>query len=205
MAQHDGSSDACQAFHIWRKSTEAQLPGLGGPACETIRKFIPRSNLEKYFERGHQLKNLLDAVLDSDKRTAVDVAYVRHHYLQTFATLLCIGRGHLIYHFQQHRSLRDQKLPYRTRPDRFPFTTPDMFEAFRSEQWQFCASKLEYAMTDRFNEEDILPIILKEKIGEGGSAIINKIVLEDSYNSLRPPGGAKRVRFAFVRNNLATH
>lgn len=207
MPQHDDTSDACQLFHTWRKSTEAQLPGLGGPACETIRKFIPRLNLENYFDRGHQLKKLLHTVLNSEQRTAVDVGYVRRSYLQTFATLLCIGRGDLIYYFQQHQSLRDEKMPYRTStpPDSFPFTTPDIFEPFKSEQWQFCTSKLEYAMTTRFHEEDILPIIRKDRIGEGGSAIIYKIVLDKYYNSLLPSDGARRVRFTFVRNNLETH
>lgn len=43
-------------------------------------------------------------------------------------------------------------------------------------------------MNDRFKEEDILPITRKEKIGEGGSAIIYKIVVDENYNSLRPRG-----------------
>lgn len=184
-AQH---TDALQAFHTWRKSSEALLPGIGGPGIETERKFVPRSNLEKYFERPRRLENLLDALLNSDERPAVDANYVREHYLQSFATLLCIGEGRFIHHFQQYKSLRDEKMPYRNRPDDFPFITPDKFEEFKKEQWQFCAPKLEYRMSDRFKEEDILPITRKEKIGEGGSAIIYKIVVEEGYNLLRPPG-----------------
>lgn len=184
-AQHN---DALQAFHTWRRSPEAQLPGIGGTNFDTTCPFVPRSNLKKYFEKPRQLENLLDAVLESHERPAVEATYVREHYLQSFATLLCIGEGRLIHHFQQYNGLRDQKLPYRTRPDDFPFTTPHKFEDFKKEQWQFCASKLEYGMNDRFKEEDILPIIRKEEIGGGGSAVIYKIVVDENYNSLRPHG-----------------
>ena len=195
-------NDAVQAFHIWRRSSEAQLLGTGGPDFDTTCPFVPRSNLEKYFERPRQLENLLDAVLDSHERPAVEAAYVRDHYLQSFAILMCIGEGRMIYLFQQHNSLRDQKLPYRTRPDDFPFTIPHKFEEFKNAQWQFCAPKLEYSMNDRFKEEDILPITRKEKIGEGGSAIIYKIVVDENYDSLRPRGFVIPVRSAPSRDSL---
>ena len=196
-AQYD---DTVQAFHTWRRSPEAQLSGVGGPDLETVCPFIPRSNLEEYFQRHRQLENLLTAVRGS--HAAVDPNYVRDHYLQSFATLLCIGQGHLIYHFQQYNSLRDQKLPHRARPDDFPFTTPDIFEEFKNAQWQFCASKLEYGMNDRFKEEDILPIIRKEEIGQGGSAIIYKIVVDASYNFLRPRSPVIPVPSAPLRHNI---
>lgn len=199
-AQH---KDTLQAFHKWRRSSEAQLPGIGGSGFETVCKFVPRSKLEEYFGKPYQLENLLDAVLDGNDRSAVDPNYIRSHYLQSFAILLCIGEGRMIQHFQQQSSLRDQKLPHRTKPDDFPFTSPDKFEEFKHEQWQFCASSLEYGMSHRFKEEDILPIIRKEKIGEGGSAIIYKIVVDESYNSLRPRGHVIPVRLALLHDKLA--
>ena len=198
-AQHH---DTLQAFHKWRRSSEALLPGIGGPDMETVCNFICRSNLETYFHKPHRTGSLLDAVLDSHERHAVDPNYVLEHYLQSFATLLCIDEGRMIHHFQQYNSLRDQKLPYHTRPDDFPITTPDKFEDFKKAQWQFCALKLEYGMSARFKKEDILPITHKEKIGEGGSAIIYKIVVDESYNSLRPRGHVVPVRSAPLRNDL---
>ena len=111
----------------------------------------------------------------------------------------------MIQHFQQYETLRDQKLPHRTRPDDFPFTKPHKFEEFKNEQWQFCASNLEYGMSSRFKEEDILPITRKEKIGEGGSAIIYKIVVEETYNSLQPRGHTVPVRLSPRRLNPAIH
>lgn len=200
-AQHD---DTVQAFHKWRCSSEAQLPGTGGPNLDTECSFIPRSKLEEFFKKHHQIENLLDAVLNSRDRPAVDPSYVQEHYLQSFATLLCIGEGNMIHYFQQYSSLRDQKLPYRTRPDEFPVTTPDKFEDFKNAQWQFCAPKLEYGMSNRFKEEDILPIIRKEQIGEGGSAIIYKIVVDESYNWLRPRGHIIPVRSTPQHKRLMT-
>ncbi len=196
-AQHD---DTVQAFHTWRRSSETQLPGVGGPDLKTVCPFIPRSKLEEYFQRYRQLENLLIAVRGS--HAAVDPDYVRDHYLQSFATLLCIGQGHLIYHFQHYNSLRDQNLPHHTRPDDFPFTERDIFEEFKNAQWQFCASKLEYSMNARFKEEEILPIISKVEIGQGGSAIIYKIVVDASYNFLRPRSPVIPVRSVPLRHNI---
>ena len=197
-------ADALQAFHTWRHSSEAQLLGIGGPDLEPTCPFIPRTNLENYFKPPHQLEGLLDAVLNSPQRPAVDANYVRDHYLQSFATLLCIGQGALIYRFQQYHSLRDEKLPHRTRPDGFPITVPDIFEEFKDAQWQFCVPTLEYNMNDRYKEEDILPIITKEKIGEGGSAIVYKVVVDDSYNRLRPRDHGIPVRSSPSSTYLAT-
>ena len=199
-AQH---KEAVLAFHTWRHSPEAQLPGAGGPDLETTSSFVPRLNLQKYFEEPRHLENLLDAVLENHERSAVDANYVREHYLQSFAILVCIGAGGLIHHFQQYETLRDQKLPHRTLPDGFPITTPHKFEDFKNAQWQFCPKILEYNMNSRFKEEDILPIIRKEKIGEGGSAIIYRIVVEESYNSLRPRGDIVPVRLAPRRVKFA--
>lgn len=200
-AQHN---EALQAFHTWKRSTEAQSPGIGGPQSETECPFIPRSNLEEYFGRPGRIEDLLDAVLDSNERPAVDPDYVREHHLQSFAILLCIGEGRMIHYFTQYNSLQDQKLPHHTKPDDFPTTTPDIFDDFKPTQWQFCASKLEYGMNGRFKEDEILPITLKEQIGEGGSAIIYKIVIEETYNSVRPNGHVIPVRSASLSGKLET-
>ena len=200
-AQH---KEAVLAFHTWRHSPEAQLPGTCGPDLETTSSFVPRRLLQKYFEEPRHLENLLDAVLEHHERPGVDANYVRECYLQSFAILVCIGAGGLIHHFLQYETLRDQKLPHRTLPYDFPTTTPHRFEDFKNAQWQFCPKILEYKMIGaRFKEEDILPIIRKEKIGERGSAVIYRIVVEESYNSLRPRGDIVPVRLAPRRVKLA--
>ncbi|KAL8747821.1 MAG: hypothetical protein Q9184_007549 [Pyrenodesmia sp. 2 TL-2023] len=176
-AQH---SDAVQAFHRWRRSAEAQTPGLGGGNLDTI-SFIPESKLKAYLTSHHYVETLLDAILDARERPAVAADYIRQYYLRTFATLLCIDEGHWIYNFQQYRSLRDQKMPYDTRPADFPYTgSSNLFESFQTAQWQFCAMPLQYDMKDRFKRQEILPITSKTEIGSGGSATIFKIVVDES-------------------------
>lgn len=184
------TDETVQAFHQWRRSSDAHLSGFGGPTFETRKSFIPRSHLEEYFNRPCRLENLLDVVLDASKRPEIAPNLVRLHYSRCFATLLCIGEGSMISHFYQHESLRDEKLPFRARPDEFPTTSPDKFKEFQDAQWQFCALNLEYGMNGRFKPDDIVPIIHKEKIGEGGSAIVYKIVVDQDYHSLRPPSHA---------------
>lgn len=189
-AHHCHNEDALQHFHEWRRSPAAQLQGTGGPAFETNLSFIPRSHLETYFEKP-RLERLLDAVLG---RPSVEANHVRQHYLQTLATLLCIGEERMIEQFQKHKSLRDQMLPHRLQPHDFPFMASYKFEEFKKAQWQFCVSKLEYGMNEHFKEDDILPIILKEPLGEGGSANIYKIVVDGYYNSLHPHRPTTMVR-----------
>ncbi|KAL8649187.1 MAG: hypothetical protein Q9210_004551 [Variospora velana] len=182
-AQH---SDALQAFHRWRLSAEAQTPGLGGGNLDTT-SFIPRSKLEAYLTSHHCVETLLDAVLDGRERPAVAADYIRQYYLRTFAILLCIDEAHWIYNFQQYRSLRDEKMPYDTRPADFPHTiNSNLFERFQAAQWQFCATPFQYDMKDRFKRQEILPITSKTEIGRGGSATIFQIVVDESYNFLRP-------------------
>lgn len=200
-AQH---ADAIQKFDKWRHSAEVPTPGLGGPDLNPV-SFIPRQKLYEHLKDYRYLDNLLDAVLQTDNdRAAVSADYVREHYLRTFATLLCIHKGHWIYHFQQFRSLRDEKLPYHTQPDDFP-DDDHMFKNFKNAQWQFCAMTLQYDMKDRFREQEVLPIIHKGQIGEGGSATVHKIVVDDSHNLLRPPAQSFTVKLIPVHYKFAAH
>ncbi|KAL8919647.1 MAG: hypothetical protein Q9208_006679 [Pyrenodesmia sp. 3 TL-2023] len=178
-AQH---SDALQAFHRWRLSAEAQTPGLWGGNLDTT-SFIPQSKLEAYLTSHHCVETLLDVVLDGKERPAVAADYIRRYYLRTFAILLCIDEAHWIYNFQQYRSLRDEKMPYDTRPADFPYTgNSNLFERFQAAQWQFCAMPFQYDMKDRFKRQEILPITSKREIGRGGSATIFQIVSSQQPN-----------------------
>ena len=190
--------DAVQAFCRWMDSPEAKSPGIGGPSSETECSYIPQYNLESYFKEPRRVENLLDEVLDGKPRQAVDANYIRSHCARSFAILLSIGQGSLICLFHQYDSLRDQKLPHHSRPANFPVTKPDVFEDFKSAQWQFCAPRLEVCMSETFKEEIILPIIRRETIGKGGSAIVSRIVVDESYNLLRPKGSSPPVRVVFA-------
>ncbi|KAL8896162.1 MAG: hypothetical protein Q9207_007843 [Kuettlingeria erythrocarpa] len=180
-AQH---SDALQAFHRWRRSPEAQTPGLGGSDLDATA-FISQSKLEAYL--APRVENLLVAVLKPEDRPAVTADYIRRYYLRTFATLLCINEGHWIYSFQQYRSLRDGKMPHMAESEDFPYTEDsELFKKFNAAQWQFCPKYLQYDMKDRFRPQEILPITGKTEIGRGGSATIFQITVDEAYNFLRP-------------------
>ncbi|KAL8751864.1 MAG: hypothetical protein Q9199_006136 [Rusavskia elegans] len=197
-AQH---SDALQAFHRWRLSPEVQTPGLGGDDLDST-SFIPQSKLEAYLTPHHRVENLLVAVLNTEERPKVPAEYIRKYYLRTFATLLCINEGHWIYNFQQHRPLRDDKLPYDTEPVDFPYTVnSDLFKKFKAAQWQFCAMALQYDMKDRFKPEVILPITSKTEIGRGGSATIFQIVVDEAENEAER--NHKIERDAYINLRLA--
>ena len=185
VESHTYYNEHVHAFHEWRQSSEACSPGIRGPNFGAECTFIPRSKLEDYFATP-RLERLLDTIFDNGQGPRVNANYIRDHYLRSFAILLCIGEESKIHHFQQYDSLNDEKLPHNSRPEDYPHATPDKFEEFRKEQWQFCASKLKYNMGVHFKEEHILPIIHKKQIGTGGSSIVYKIVVDEEYNQLRP-------------------
>lgn len=168
-------------FHKWRSNVS--LPGIRGPRNDQPCNFIPVSELRTYLDRT-KLEHLLDAVLENGVRHQVDTDHVLEHYLRPFAILLCLDKGYLIHHFYKYMSLRDGQLPIRVRPDDFPHVSDSFFDDFKREQWQFCATELHLNMNVHLREEDILPFVRKEKLGHGGSAIVYKITIEPSYNSL---------------------
>lgn len=128
---------------------------------------------------------LLKELFANPDQSAPDAADVLKSYLRPFAILLCIGSGHMISYFVEHPSLQDRCLPFSVEPQDFPVSTSrNLFRAFYEEQWKFCALRLEYNRGYRLPDEYILPIISKEQIGDGGSANLYKIVVDESYNSL---------------------
>ena len=179
--------DEIQAFHRWISSSKTRRPGVGGPSHHTQCDFIPPSAVKKYLVAGRRVEDLLTALFGREASRGIDADRVREHYLRPLAILLVIGQGPMIKHFVQYLSLQDHRLPYRTPPQDFPFSSdPEFFQRFHSQQWQFCAADLEYNMNLHLHKEEILPIIYKEEIGHGGNGIIYKIVVDEEYNKLVP-------------------
>ncbi|KAL9039625.1 MAG: hypothetical protein Q9214_004801 [Letrouitia sp. 1 TL-2023] len=178
--------DKIQAFRRWISSTRRQ--GIGGSSHATQCEFIPASAVKEYLEADDRVERLLESLFDSETVKELDAEVIREHYLRPLAILLLIGEGRMIKHFIKYQSLEDHRLPYRTCPDDFPFSSdPNLFERFYNQQWQFCATYLDYNMNLHLHKEDILPITLKEKIGSGGNAVIFKVIVEKEYNKLVPP------------------
>ena len=160
-----------QGFLKWCNSPDTFRIGCRGVENEEERKYIPLGKLRERLTR-RRVEDLLEALFDNGERLAPDVDVIISHYLQPFAILLCIGEGHMIYQFVQHKSLRDDRLPLSQKPAEFPSSTRrDIWAAFRQRQWAFCALTLEYSMGLHIRPDEILPINHKEEIAVGGSSV----------------------------------
>lgn len=179
--------DEIQAFHRWISASTTRRSGVGGSSHATQCDFIPPSAVREYLAAGRRVEDLLTSLFGREASRGIDADGVREHYLRPLAILLAIGQGPMIKHFVQYRSLQDHRLPYRTPPQDFPFSSdPEFFQRFHNQQWQFCAADLEYNMNLHLHQEEILPITYKEEIGHGGNGIIYKIVVDEEYNKLVP-------------------
>ena len=180
----------------WKDSLDTWRQGSGGVDNELDRRFIPRSILEAKFKAPQKVEGLLHALFGKSDDPLPDADYIRSRYLRPFVILLFLGQGEMIYHFVEHDSLQDPHLPFRALPQGFPSsTTGKLWEAFEREQWAFCAMGLEYNMSYHLSTDDILPIVHKERLGEGGSAVTHRIIVHPDYDSLDPPGSRTSVWF----------
>ena len=174
----------------------ARQLGIRGAGLLIDQPFIPDPEIEAYFEDVRPIKKLL-AALFSDGSPRVDPETIRKKYAKVFLILLLTGNGRFIRHFVRNDSLCDRHLPFTSQPANFPESTADagFFTSFYHQQWEFCAPIFEYGMDTQFDETDlILPIIHKEKLGRGGSAIVHKIQLHPAYNKLGRGGPSREVR-----------
>ena len=182
----------------WKRSPNTCCHGSGGVDNELDRPFIPKSTLETKFKEPGKVEGLLHALFGQSDEPLPDAGYIRNRYLRPFVILLCVGQGHMIYQFVEHESLQDHHLPFRAVPEGFPSSTScDLWEVFEKEQWSFCATPLEYNMSYHLGKDQILPIVHKKRLGEGGSAVTHRITVHPDYDSLDPPGNPSSVRFPF--------
>ncbi|KAL8693616.1 MAG: hypothetical protein Q9218_001574 [Villophora microphyllina] len=175
-----------QEFLEWRNHPDILREGCCGPDNEVDTRYIPESALEAWMTI-ERITRLLQALFHGSSESAPNPTYVKRNYLRPFAILLCTGFGRMIRHFVEHPNLRDQFLPFSAEPPSFPkSTSPNFFSSFNEQQWHFCPVKLEYDMSHDLGKKYILPIVRKERIGSGGSAILYKIMVDGDYNGLIP-------------------
>lgn len=175
----------------------ARQLGIGNAGLEIDRPFIPDPEIEALFEDIRATKKLL-AALFPNGNPQVDPETIRKKYTKVFLILLLTGNGRFIAWFVRHDSLCDRYLPFRSRPAGFPNSTTngDFFPSFCREQWAFCARIFQFGIHQHFDAKDlILPIISKEKLGGGGSAIVHKINLHPAYNKLGRESLPRDVRY----------
>lgn len=167
-------------------------PGIGGNGLEIGRSFMPDPDIEAYFKTVRPIQKLL-AALFPFVAPQMDPETIRKKYIKVFLILLFTSNGRFIASFLRHDNLSDQYLPFKSRPNHFPPSTadPDFFTSFYRRQWEFCARTFEYAIHQQLDEDLILPIIYKKKLGGGGSAVVHQIKLHPAYDKLSRQGHAR--------------
>ena len=174
-----------QAFHQFLQRSLIQT---GNPVTSK-KEFVPFEQIEEYFIEEDHLVDVLSAVFPGEEPIPVDGSIVQDSYLKTFCILLSIGAARYIRHFSEHNGLSDLRLPYHhtSKPPDFPISPsrPKLWDDFCEKQWVFCAAEMKYKINDSLEPNRILPIVERKVLGEGGSAVISKIVLHKSFNKLR--------------------
>jgi hypothetical protein len=150
-------------------------------------EFVPFEQIEEHFSEEGRLIDILSAIFPDEEPIPVDETVVQTHYLKTLCILLSIGAARYIRLFVEHNGLSDVRLPHTSKPDNFPISAarPNLWEKFYEKQWVFCAAEINFKINDSLERDRILPIVKRKVLGEGGSAVVSKIVLHTSFNKLR--------------------
>jgi len=153
---------------------------------------MPLNAVKDYLEadRNARLHQILVALFEPEE-PQVYADEILQNFIAIFCILLEIGGGKYIGSFTSTWDLCDQRLPFDPlrAPSPFPIVPEDnrFFERFCEKQWRFCVPNFQFPMIRiHFEEKRILPIIQKDLIAGGGSAMLYRIRLHGSYNKLDP-------------------
>ncbi|KAG8532869.1 uncharacterized protein KY384_002747 [Bacidia gigantensis] len=199
--QHD-DDEAIQDFLDWVQDPENRYSGHRDILDDVNCSYISFKRLKEYLSQRHRTRDLLRGVYydrDEGDLPRVDASTCKH--LRIFSILLCTRGARHIDHFLRHEGLCDQNLPFLIKPPYWPKSTDDtLFKAFQEQQWLFCPQYLEQLGDGReFNDKRVLPFKKHGKMWEGGSAIVQKIEVEDEYNKL---GGQRSSATEHERSNI---
>jgi hypothetical protein len=190
--QPDWNPDISE-FIRWVK--DKSVTGTLGPVPAVNHPFMPLPRLETYLKDGNKTRILLQALFPNGD-SPVEPEEVWRNCIKVFSILLLIGKGSFIQHFVQHDQLWDSKLPFLSSPHHFPPATGNdqFFVAFFKQQWHFCPYLFRHnEIHAHLEKECILPIVHKEQLGYGGSALTYKIKLHPAYDDLTGPTDIRRV------------
>lgn len=178
---HSGIQD----FHQWM--TDSVVEGVQGAGKAS---FLPISALIARFETRY-LGKLKKWVYGSSSSNFHVKSIRDQGYCKVFCILLEIGKGEYIDYFLQHPSLCDSKLPFapESLPPKFPVQAddPNFFAKFCDKQWLLCAPEFRNTLKSSYRKEEVLPIIEKTYITQGGSAQIYRIKLHEAYDKFDKP------------------
>ncbi len=161
-------------------------------------EFVPLKTVRDYLGANNnaELEKIITAVF-YPRGVPVDIDDILQNYLQIFCILVDIGKARFLEVFSSH-DLSDRLLPFdpeSSPPTHFPLDPTDqqLYQTFCDKQWRFCAADFRFPMSrTTFPDKRVLPIISKERIAGGGSAILYKIRLHSSYNKLHRQGIVSR-------------
>jgi hypothetical protein len=185
------------AFMRWVENQSVK--GTLGPVPAVNHPFMPLPRLETYLKDGNRTRALLQALFPY-RQPPIEPEEVWRNCIRVFSILLLIGKGEFIQHFVQHGQLWDSKLPFSS-AQHFPPTASGgaFFDLFYQKQWHFCAYTFDRSVIEAHLEKQrILPIVFKEQLPGGGSALTYKIRLHPAYDYLTPPTDIRRVCLALT-------
>lgn len=184
------SSDEGVEYHAWyHRNLRKGTAGPKAAAAGASGLYLPWTCTRNYFDDKIRVRQFLK-VLFTTKYDIVQSSteLVQTTYRTVFAILLRIGKGTFIEHFVKHPSLSDKNLPFEIRPANFPWTStakPDFFDSFQKEQWAFCVPIFSNMTNNTiFHPNLILPILSRERISKGGSALVDKIRIDPEYDGM---------------------
>ncbi|KAF2139612.1 uncharacterized protein K452DRAFT_320254 [Aplosporella prunicola CBS 121167] len=146
--------------------------------------FIPLRQVTEYLKDTRRLRDILSELfLGLDLPVSTET--IQKYYPRIFLILVLIERGQYIERFVEHEELRDEKLPFHTKPENFP-EIPDLYQQFYNQQWEFCPYTFVHQANEKIPAHRILPFTQYERCGNGGNASIHRVFLLPDYNKLRP-------------------
>ena len=156
--------------------------------------FMPLPDLKNYLKTDRRTSRLLRAIY-SGREHSVAVETVENWYIRAFTILILIGKGEYIEHFTQHPNLRDGPLPFLEQPAHFPIDPidPHFWSKFYQKQFAFYAHIFRPKDNLILENAIVLPIVSKDILGSGGSAVIYKIELHPFYDELGTAAGSSDV------------
>lgn len=189
---------AIQSFLRWANAPNTSCLGCRGTKSKIVCPFIPYKRVQAYFTESRRIHALLIALLpEKDVGQLPSTDTIKERYLRVFSILILINRGRFINHFVHHDILDDQHLPLESPSHSWPNSTEaGFFESFYQKQWLFYPAVFERHMDRHLDENRTLPIVEKESLGEGVSAIAQRVVIEEGSNRLTPVRALQRPKVA---------
>lgn len=184
---------AVQAFYSWIKEPRIKQPRVATAQDKDtvgLDDFIPAGEVQEYFRKEPpRLTAILAALFGSeDSRWRGRVSEIVTSYSVVFAILVFIGHGEYILNFLPHETLGDDRLPFETRPNKFPWAPSDsveLFDRFQQAQSRFCAVRFNRSTTPEFDDSRPMPYLSKELLDEGGSAKVYKVQIHAAHDMLQ--------------------